>query len=471
MYSRFMEVTHPDIAGFHEGFADIVALLQHFSYPEIVCNQIRKVRGNLDTENLLAKLAVEFGQSTGEYKSLRDAIGRTNEKGKWQLQIPSTTDYDNNLECHDRGALLVAAVFDAFHAIYKNRTADLVRLATGGTGIIADGEIHPDLVKRLADEASKVASHVLNMCVRALDYCPPVDLNYGDYLRALITADKELVANDDHHYRIAFINAFRKRGIFPEGVPNLSVDTLCYNILESEPDKKGFTAHVAGFLRGFKEKLAYKTDRKEIFDETVSFIRGDKTNMTGFYEYLFTRFGKAKDSIIFENITGLVFSDNYRALGIGTSQAFKKGPSVEIHSLRLHNKIGPDGNILNQIILTLCQRCKVAVIKKDDATVSFEPYRNTKAHQQGESFIFRGGCTLIFDLNNLSLKHAIRKPIFDPFKAQPGKRRKLELNQARVKMQYDCMLGELTEKIGVAGPNDNSTELFAALHESKNLEL
>jgi hypothetical protein len=111
MYSRFMEVTNPDIAGFHEGFADLVALLQHFTYPEIVKNQIRKVRGELDTENLLGKLAVEFGQSTGEYKSLRDAIGKT-ENGEWKRKQPNTTDYETNLECHDRGALLVRLGID-----------------------------------------------------------------------------------------------------------------------------------------------------------------------------------------------------------------------------------------------------------------------------------------------------------------------------------------------------------------------
>ena len=48
------------------------------------------------------------------------------------------------------------------------------------------------------------------MCIRALDYCPPVDLTFADYLRGLITADADLVADDDWHYRVAIIEAFRQ---------------------------------------------------------------------------------------------------------------------------------------------------------------------------------------------------------------------------------------------------------------------
>ena len=71
----------------------------------------------------------------------------------------------------------MAAVFDAFLNIYRRRSADLIRLATGGTGVLPEGEIPNDLVNRLSQEASKTAGHVLNICIRALDYCPPVDLH------------------------------------------------------------------------------------------------------------------------------------------------------------------------------------------------------------------------------------------------------------------------------------------------------
>src|SRR5439155_25062219 len=144
--------------------------------------------------------------------ALRSAIGEINPATHvWEPATPARSDYQNATEPHDRGAVLVAAVFDAFLEIYRARGADLIRLATGGTGVLPPGDIPVDLVRRLAKEASKTASHVLNICIRTLDYCPPVDITFGDNLRALITADRDLVPTDPMGYRVAFIQAFRRR--------------------------------------------------------------------------------------------------------------------------------------------------------------------------------------------------------------------------------------------------------------------
>ena len=48
---------------FHEAFADVVALFQHFSYPAVLESQIRRTRGDLYTESLLGQLAQQFGRA------------------------------------------------------------------------------------------------------------------------------------------------------------------------------------------------------------------------------------------------------------------------------------------------------------------------------------------------------------------------------------------------------------------------
>src|SRR5262249_825107 len=77
MYARFMEPSHPDTRSFHEAFADLVALFQRFGIEGVVRNQIARTRGDIaGTGNLLGALAQQFGQATGRYGALRDAIGR-----------------------------------------------------------------------------------------------------------------------------------------------------------------------------------------------------------------------------------------------------------------------------------------------------------------------------------------------------------------------------------------------------------
>ena len=51
----------------------------------------------------------------------------------------------------DRGAVLVAAIFGAFLQLYRRRTADLVRLATNGTGVLPPGNL-PNAVPAATSE-------------------------------------------------------------------------------------------------------------------------------------------------------------------------------------------------------------------------------------------------------------------------------------------------------------------------------
>jgi hypothetical protein len=78
-------------------------------------------------------------------------------------------------------------------------------------------------VNRIAQEASRTAQTVLNMCIRAFEYLPPIDITFGDYLRALVTADFELSPSDEIGLRANMIEAFRAReagGLRPRAGPS-----------------------------------------------------------------------------------------------------------------------------------------------------------------------------------------------------------------------------------------------------------
>ncbi|HEX6083138.1 MAG TPA: peptidase M4 [Thermoanaerobaculia bacterium] len=218
--TRFTIPTNPDVLAFHEAFADVVAILQHFSHSGVVHAAIRKTRGDMREPSFLTDLANEFGKSTGIGTALRTAIDFSKEGFRKR--------YDATLESHELGAVLVAAVFETFSTLFQRKTEALLRLASDGTGILPAGDLPRDLQELLAQKASKLANQILTICIRAIDYCPPVDITFGEYLRAVITADTDLVPDDRWGYREAWLDAFRQRGIFPANVKYLSEDAVLW---------------------------------------------------------------------------------------------------------------------------------------------------------------------------------------------------------------------------------------------------
>ena len=216
---HFNAPTNRDVLAFHEGIADIVAIFQHFSFPEVLRQEIRATRADLSRPGRLLELARQFGYATGSGRALRSAKGL--EEGE-----PDKHLYEEALEAHDRGSILVAAVFDAFFHIYGNRIADLIRAVTGGSGVLPAGELQADLVTLATREAARASQEVLTMCLRAFEYLPPVDITFGDYLRGIITADFELNPVDEFGRRASFIDAFGARGIFAPAVSSLAEEAL-----------------------------------------------------------------------------------------------------------------------------------------------------------------------------------------------------------------------------------------------------
>lgn len=415
LHKRYIEPTNPDTRAFHEGISDLVALFQHFTFPEVLKHQIAKTRGNLESQNLLGQLAQEFGKAIGNYGSLRDAIGYYDKKKEtWVLDEGNPKDYQNKMEFHDRGSILVATVFSAFLNIYKRRSRPILRIASGGSGILPDGELHPDLVNELSRIAAKTAGHVLKMCIRALDYCPPVDVTFGDFLRALITADYDLVTNDQYDYRIAFIEAFQKRGIFPKGLKNISVESLCYQVNPKLGMNEELKNIFIEFLRDFKNKIAYETDRKKIHDITQSYIAGSKSNHTGLHKRITESFIHNNEGEKFEKLTGLLFpllKEECENMGLAYSP-YSSSAKFQIGNLWLSSRTTPDGRIVNHVIITISQRRGIRGNIKDNKfnkTGCFTPFDDIPE----DGIIFRGGCTLIFDLDTLKLKYAIKKSIDD----------------------------------------------------------
>jgi hypothetical protein len=361
LHRRFQDPTNPDVLAFHEAFADIVALFQHFTFQELLRFELGRARGDLGQDSILADLAREFGQALGRTRALREAVGSP----------PTGREYAEATEPHDRGAVLVASVFDAFRAIYARRSADLMRLATGGSGVLRPGALPVELVNRLADEAAKSAQHVLTICIRALDYMPPVDPNFGDFLRALITADSDLVPDDRFGYRVAFLEAFASRGIYAEGIKTVSVESLRWQTPAPEAQPAG----LGDFVRG-PEGIDLSWDLRASRRECWKAAHGNAARL---HDWLL-RLDAAQA----------------RMIGLDFSMRRPDGkPLFEVHSVRPARRATPDGDIRTDII---------AVITQTDH--SGPPLTR--------GLPFRGGCTLVLDRREGMdpIRYCIAKPVF-----------------------------------------------------------
>jgi hypothetical protein len=202
----FFEPGLPDQGGFHEGFADVVALLSVFAVPVVLDRGLADVaptgaisQGEATRKALqksvLFQIAEEFGEAvhgrTG--RPLRSSLERLPPGGGWRHD----PEY---LRVHDRGEVLVASVASALLDMWLGRLKLLLE----------DGPVPRRLA---AEEGAKAAEHLLQMVIRAIDYCPPLEFEYEDFLDAVLWSDQQVAPDDEHRYRDAVIAGFGRYDI------------------------------------------------------------------------------------------------------------------------------------------------------------------------------------------------------------------------------------------------------------------
>lgn len=410
VHPRFNEPTNPDVYAFHEAFADIVALFQHFSYPAVLESQIKETQGSLQAENLLSQLAQQFGRATGRGSALRDALGGINrETGEWEPQKPDPHALEKTYEAHARGAILVAAVFRAFLLIYRASSADLFRIATSGTGVLPEGDLHPDLSRRLAKEAAKCASRVLQMCIRAIDYCPPVDITFGDFLRGVITADLDYVPEDTAGYRTVFIQSFREWGIHPRGVTSMGIDALVWPsgdelfgdliAAEREKERAASKQHMKmAFLKFDKQETDWnlESDRFEVWKVQ------DRLRWK-FWEWL--RDGDSYGHY-YAQLFGIVIDSDKAPRTVYRNK--KNEPAVEIHAVRPALRRTINGSVHTDLVVEITQRRR-GYFDPEDQSEMDKQEGHIDRDKHGD-FIYRAGATILIDPTTQEVRRVIRTP-------------------------------------------------------------
>lgn len=349
--ARFMYPSNPDVLAFHEGFADLVAIFQRFTYRDVVRAALETARGELGGVSVLTQIGKQFAETAGFGSALRSAV------------LDAQRPEEQPVEPHRRGEVFVAAVFKAFTTVYQRKSEPLIRLATNGTGMLPPGRIPDLLADRLAELAAKLAGQFLSICIRAIDYCPPVDITFGEYLRAVITADHDLVPDDPWAYREAWVDGFRMFGIKPDGVVSLTEDALRW---------RGPDIPVPDTSR-----LAFANLR----------FNGDPARPAGVGEL--RQQGAA--------FGALVADPAYRrAFGLAcTGDPDLEGDEVDlptVESVRSSRRIGPDGQIVFDLVAEVTQR------------------RIVKPRDDAPGFDFFGGSTVLIDPKG-RVRYLVRKSV------------------------------------------------------------
>lgn len=358
----FTEPTNIDVPAFHEAFADLAALFRHFAHKDVLLDTLQKTGGQLfpayvtpnasigvtagaggkskaviqaqvAPANPLIQLAQQFGEASGMRAGLRSALGTP----------ASPEDIKTKTEPHDRGSILVAAVFDAYFTIYLRRTENLFRIFRAGGGSADPKDLPGPLAEMLASAASRTASDFFTVCARALDYCPPVDITFGDFLRALISAHYDADPVDPEGIRDAFMQAFRLRGIVSEDAKFFSEDALRWDRIRPH---------------------ALKPIHKLVFGDPNG-LTDDEKNTNG-------------------NILRDYVRANGSALGFDMSEG---GKDIEVPSFHPTFHIGPDGGLKVDMVIEVVQTRQAALDQDNDALGTFP---------------MRGGVTLLVSQQPLS---------------------------------------------------------------------
>jgi hypothetical protein len=353
--SSFMNPTNVDVPAFHEGFADLVALFLHFTYADVVECAIREWREGSQSISLLTDIAREFGYARSRNdgaKALRSGVDVEGIAAFDSDVLPSNPQgpkkYDPALEPHTLGSVLVSAVFEAFVTVTKRKIERYFRIAGVDPQMLGRAPLSEPLIKAIAQEASKVAAQFLNLCIRAIDYCPPTDMEFGEYLRALITSDGDIEREDKWGFREALMRSFRRREIFPQHIHFMTADAVRWQ----SPNETLCIPELAFAKLHFDGDPGRPASAKEMVRQA---------NALG-------RF-----------VTNPRNAPEFHLISPGTPlpKGIQQASPPTVESVRVARRVTPDGRVVFDLVGEVTQSCT--------------------ANVAGDIFDMNGGCTVIID--------------------------------------------------------------------------
>src|SRR5690606_6437589 len=188
-----------------------------------------------------------------------------------------------------------------------------------------------------------------------------VDILFGDYLRAIITADRDLVPDDTLAYRETLIRSFGEYHVYGEGTESMTEDALVWRGPEMQlPVDDGLSVSALRLTNDMTEPA----DPRQLVE-------------------LAGALGRLVSDPIYAREFGLV-----SPLGAGFDRASMNLPCIQ--SIRIARRIGPKHQVTLDLVAEVTQRIDV--------------------QRDGVRFPFHGGSTIILDAEG-RIRFVIRKRV------------------------------------------------------------
>jgi hypothetical protein len=225
----YMENPSVQTSAFHEFIGDLTAILLAIDNRDIRHSIADLTQGNLSAAEVLANIAEQFGEVVEERKYLRTALN--------QLSLKDEA-IRSSLSAHKVSQVLTGAMFDILIGIArkhmeKNLLGDLGSEPGRDIGLADEADLEPASESEEAEQAGPQAAPAASssgrvspkralywaaerfrrVALQPLDLCPPCDVQFLDYARAVIRNDVLTNPVDPEGYREVMLETFHRRGL------------------------------------------------------------------------------------------------------------------------------------------------------------------------------------------------------------------------------------------------------------------
>jgi hypothetical protein len=224
----YYNVSSIQTAAFHEFIADLTAILSVLRINEVRQEIADKTDGDLWNDNFISGIAEEFGRNQETYGEAQRYFLRTAHSHETMDSIK------DSLIPHFCSLVLTGSMYEILSIItfyLKEKHNPSARAALW-----------------------RATQHLNRLAFRALDFCPPVDIQFIDYVHAVIKANEIAYPKDEYNYRRIIKSVFNARGLtdLDPPTPPLSVKMTWKYDIEDIASSRTAAYH---FLNDNREEL------------------------------------------------------------------------------------------------------------------------------------------------------------------------------------------------------------------------